>query len=304
MRVLLTGGLGFIGRNFLLHRPAHWEVFSLDFAQDAGFQKKVKNTYFFKVNLSDGRQVRSLAKKLKINFDLCLHLAANGDPALSVPDPAWDLKSTTLSLINVCQYFQLKKMIYLSSGAIYEANMGQISPKSKIDPILPYAISHFTAEQYVRFYHKIGKIKDFVIIRFFGAYGPYEPPRKIYTNLVKAFGIRKEKEYLLRGNGKNFIDAMYIEDAIEGFIKVIKAKNNNLTVDFCKGEHLNINQLVLAAARIFGISVKIKHQGQVPEYNQFYANPDEFERLFGFRAKTSLEEGLKRLYQFLKPENS
>jgi len=299
MKILLTGGLGFIGKNFLLHRPREWQVVSLDIVEDNQFQKIIQNAKFFKINLTDDIKVKRLAQKLP-SFDVCLHLAANGDPALSVPEPLWDLRSTTETLINVCQNFKIKKLIYLSSGAVYNGNKGFVNPKTKIDPILPYAISHYAAEQYVRFFKQSGIIKEYVIIRFFGAYGPYEPPRKIYTKLVKEFTIERKNEFVIRGNGQNLIDAMYIEDAVAGLVKVIKSPKANLTIDFCKGDHPNINQLVKEAAEIFNIKVKIKHEGQVPEYNQFYASNKEFEKLFGFRAKISLEEGLRKLKAHLE----
>jgi len=301
MKILLTGGLGFIGKNFLLHRPKDWQVFTLDLIEDEKFQKNCQNCRFWQVDLTDEPEVKRLAKKMP-RFDACLHLAANGDPALSVPDPTGDLKSTTLTLINTCQNFKIKKLIYLSSGAVYEGRRGLVGPKTPIEPILPYAISHYAAEQYTRFFQKSGKIKEYLILRFFGAYGPYEPPRKIYTKLVKDFVIENKKEFLIRGNGLNLIDAMFVEDAIAGFVKAIKSKKSNLTVDFCQGDHPTINELVKTAAEIFKIKVRIKHQGVVPEYNQFYASTAEFQRLFDFRAKISLKEGISKLYKFIKSE--
>lgn len=300
MKILLTGGLGFIGKNFLLHRPQEWQVVSLDVIEDKNFQKKCQNTKFFKLDLSEEKPVESLKKKIHQKFDVCLFLAANGDPALSVPNPVWDLKATTETLINTCQNFAIKKLIYFSSGAVYDGSYGLISPKTPVEPILPYAISHQAAEEYSRFFQKSGKVKEYLIIRFFGAYGPYEPPRKIYTKLVKNFAFDKKQEFTIHGNGLNLIDAMYVEDAVGGLVKVIESSRHNLTIDFCKGDHPNINQLVQEATKIFNLKVKIKHEGQVPEYNQFYASTKEFEKLFGFRPKVTLEEGLKRLEAWLR----
>ena len=299
MKILLTGGLGFIGKNFLLHRPSDWQVFVLDKTEDKNFQKKIKNAKFFKVELMDKNMVRILAKKMP-NFDVCLHLAANGDPALSVADPLWDLRSTTETLINVGVNFDIKKLIYLSSGAVYDGSRGLISKRTVVNPLLPYAISHLAAENYCQYFQKSGKIKEYLIIRFFGAYGPYEPSRKIYTNLVKAFGVKKQREFIIRGNGKNLIDAMFIEDAVKGIVAAISSKKTNLTVDFCKGDHPTVNQLVQGATSVFNIKFGIKHHGQVPEYNQFYASPKEFEKLFGFRPEISFDEGLKKLEEWIR----
>lgn len=294
MKILLTGALGFIGKNFLLHKPKNWHVTALDIVEDKKFQKGILNTNFYKVDLTDAKRIKALSKKINRQFDVCVYFAANGDPALSVPDPTWDLQSTTMTLINTGQNFKFNKILYLSSGAVYNGRSGLISPRTSIDPILPYAISHYASEQYAKFF------APHIVIRFFGAYGPYEPPRKIYTNLVQKFGFGSKKEFTIRGDGKNLIDAMYVQDAIAGFIKVIMSDKTNITIDFCKGEHPDINQLVVEAASIFDIDVKITHQGAVPEYNNFYASPREFEKTFGFRAKTPLKNGLIKLKKHLE----
>ncbi|MEK7142969.1 MAG: NAD-dependent epimerase/dehydratase family protein [Patescibacteria group bacterium] len=301
MKILLTGGLGFIGKNFLLHRPKDWQVVSLDMIEDRNFQKIIKNAQFFGIDLTDDVKVKRLAQKMP-SFDVCLHLAANSDPAASVPEPLWDLRSTTETLINICQNFKIKKLIYLSSGAVYDGWQGLVSPSVKLAPKLPYAISHLANEYYVQFFAKIIRIQEYVIIRFFGAYGPNEPPRKIYTNLVKAFRIEGKEEFVIRGDGKNFIDAMFVEDAIEAIVKVIESSKTNLTVDLCSGDRIKISDLVKQAGQIFGQKVKIVHQSSVPEYIEFYASPDEFERLFDFRAKISLKEGLTKLAGWIRSD--
>jgi len=298
MKLLLTGGLGFIGRNFLLHRPADWHVTAVDITEDARFARKIKNTVFIKADLRDADKVKKLSKRIGDRFSACVFLAANGDPALSVPDPAWDLDATTKTLINVCQGFTFNRFIYFSSGAVYNGLSGLISPTKPIAPTLPYAISHKASEEYTRFYHQAGRIDKYIIIRFFGAYGPYEPPRKIYTRLIKQFTSSNNTTYAIKGDGKNYIDAMYIEDAVAGIISAIKSKRCNLTVDFCKGDHPTINQLVVRAGQAFDKRVAVSHMGEVTEYNRFYASPKEFEKLFHFKPKITLEEGLNKLYKF------
>jgi nucleoside-diphosphate-sugar epimerase len=298
MKVLLTGGLGFIGKNFLKSRPQNWQVTCLDIIKDQKFQENIGQTKFYQVDLSSSAKVKTLAEKITDEFDLCLVFAANGDPALSIVDPLSDLDSTVKTLVNTLTHFKIKKCLYLSSGAVYDGYKGLIGPSKPIIATLPYALTHKLAEDYVCYFQKIGKIESYIIIRFFGAFGPYEPPRKIYTKLVKAFGIARQQEFVVKGDGENLIDAMYVEDTIRGFLKAINSKKTNLLVDFCKGDHPSINQLVDKAAKTFNAKVKIKHEGQVPEYNNFYASNKNFEKLFDFRPEVSLEKGLIKLYEF------
>jgi len=122
--------------------------------------------------------------------------------------------------------------------------------------------------------------------------------------LVKAFYFENTNEFTVRGNGKNYIDAMYIDDAIRGMLKVSIHNNKvNITVDFCSGAPLTINELVQKAARTFGFTeLEIEHTGQVPEYINFYASGEAMAQLFRFRPKVSLEEGLQRFAEFLKQQ--
>lgn len=299
MKVLLTGALGFIGKNFLLHRPKSWQIVALDLIEDKKFQAQITNTQFYKIDLTNKEKVQTLSKNFP-KFDACLYLAANGDPAISVGELLRDLQATTETLINVGTSFRISKLIYLSSGAVYDGNTGLVTNKTIVNPTLPYSISHKASEDYVRYFQKSGKIKSYVIIRFFGAYGPHEPERKIYTKFVKAFGIEKNPKYVIHGDGNNLIDAMYAEDAVLGFSKVITASKTNLTIDFCKGDHPNITTLVKQVARIFKIEADIAYEKTVPEYNNFYASPRKFYEIFHFKPSISLQEGIIKLYEHLK----
>ena len=125
-------------------------------------------------------------------------------------------------------------MIFFSSGAVYDGLTGLVSPESKLNPKLPYAISKLASEQYIQFFAKKGQIENYIILRFFGAFGPYEPERKIYTKLVRAFALEGKDEFVVRGDGKNLIDAMYVDDTIDGILKVMASSEKNKIVDFCR----------------------------------------------------------------------
>ncbi len=304
MRIIVTGASGFVGRNFLLQLPPKDKAVAV-YHRSSGFPKFVKNqklkniTAFF-CDLTNSRQVGSLAKKVGGYFDTCVYLAANGNPALSVQDPLFDLRSNTFALINFLEHFRIKRLIFFSSGAVYDGCRGIVAPQSPLSPALPYAVSKLAAEQYVRFSHNEGKITEYVIVRFFGAYGPYEPSRKIYSKLIDTFFVRGKNSFTVRGNGKNFIDAMYIDDAVSGIFKMIHSSRKNLTVNFTRSQPITINGLVKTAGRVFDVKrLHITHQGTVPEYNRFHASAGEMQKAFDFTPGISLEEGLIRFAGFI-----
>jgi nucleoside-diphosphate-sugar epimerase len=127
-----------------------------------------------------------------------------------------------------------------------------------------------------------------------------EPSRKLYTNLIKAFCIQDKNEFSIFGNGKNFIDAMYIEDAVEALFKIATSDKGNKIVDFCMGSPLTINELIHQVANIFGKKdMVLTHKGEAAEYTTFYASPREMEALFGFSPETSLNDGMKKFRDYL-----
>lgn len=304
MRIIIPGASGFIGKNFLLRSPKLWEIIGI-YNTTRGFpdfvkERNLNNVIPVRCDLTDRVQVERLGEKFNNEFDVCLFLAANGNPTFSVLDPIMDIRKNTESLLNFLEVFHIERLIYLSSGAVYDGLKGLISPHSKLAPTLPYAISNLASEQYIKFYtHKKRSVEEYIILRFFGAYGPFEPARKIYTKLVHCFGIQKRNTYVIHGNGENLIDAMYIDDAIDGIMKVISSKERNATVDFASGNPLTINALVEKASRVFGIpEVKITHEGSVPEFINFYTTGQEMYDMFGFKPTTKLSDGLSKLLNF------
>jgi nucleoside-diphosphate-sugar epimerase len=142
---------------------------------------------------------------------------------------------------------------------------------------------------------------SYVIIRFFGAYGPYEPERKIYTRLVKRFCLERKRSFTVYGDGRNLIDAMYVDDAVKGILKVIESEASNLTLDFCSENPITINELVYEAARIFGVGMpKLLHEGHTEEYILFHVSGRKMEESFDFRPKVKLNEGLRELAEWLQ----
>ena len=308
MKIIITGASGFIGKNLLLNLPDSWEVIALynksyDFLNFIS-DHKIKNVFTEKINLLNRDHLKYLVQKYGNQFDGCIYLAANSDPAISVHNPLDDIESNTLTLINLLDLINIKRLLFFSSGAVYDGLVGDVNPKSHVNPLLPYAISKLASEQYIKFYKSVHKkIEEYILIRFFGAYGPFEPHRKIFNKLIKNFAFDKNESFIIRGDGENFIDAMYVEDTIQGIKNIFNSEISNVTVDFSSNQPITINQLVNRAAKLFGIDEpEIIHEGNVPEYIKFKVSCNDFNALFKFMPSISLEEGLMKFYNFLKSE--
>jgi UDP-glucose 4-epimerase len=302
MRLLLTGASGFIGRNVLLRAPRDWEIVAVShrtelesFVTHQGLQ----NVRVIRCNLSDPADVQGLCARVGKRPDAMLYLAANGDPALSSEHPRRDLDANTLTLVTCLEHCPADHVIFVSSGAVYDGLIGDVSPASAVSPRLPYAISKLASEQYVRFFaERRGSVNSYVNVRFFGAYGPYEPERKITTRWLQGLA-NGQREFVIRGDGRNLIDFMYVDDAVDGFLALVKAGGTKATVDFASGTPISIDGVVAEMASALGVKVQVRHEGQVPEYIEFRSVDRTMSERFGVRPSVSFADGLARLHRFL-----
>jgi len=267
MRALITGASGFIGKNLMPSLPTEWDVYI------TGHQAINGN----------------LLAAFPRHFDACIYLAGNGDPNRSCEDPVYDLAGNSGTLLNLFSSgMAFDKFIYFSSGAVY------------LDPPIPYSISKRASEQYLRYFKVQGRIKDLTTVRFFGAYGPFEPERKIYTRLVRRFGIEKNPKFTIRGDGSNLIDAMYVGDTIAAIHLLLDNHLDADIVDLSSKYPMTITDLVMRAGKAFGIVPDISYEGEVAEPIDFKSHDFTLERDLGFRPAVSLEDGLRHLCNYIK----
>ena len=303
MRVVVTGASGFIGRNVLIRAPREWEIVAVYHrtADLDAFVEAHRLTHVRAVpcDLMDESAVRRLSE-VAGRADAALYLAANGDPAASAVRPRWDLEANTIALINFLEHCAPDHLAYVSSGAVYDGLVGPVSPASAVAPRLPYAISKFASEQYVRFFaERRGVMSSFINVRFFGAYGPHEPVRKITTRWLLAIAAG-QREFIVRGDGRNLIDFMYVDDAVDGLLALVKARGTSATVDFASGAPVTVNEVADTMARELGADVVLRHDGLTEEYIQFRTVDNAMKERFSVEPTIPFAEGIRRLHAFLQ----
>lgn len=307
MRVLVTGASGFIGHNVLLRVPREWQVFAV-YHHTPGLEAfvaehRLANVTAVRCDLTDAADVGELVRRTGA-VDTCLYLAANGDPAKSTERPAWDLQLNTLALVTLLEQLNAGHFVYVSSGAVYDGLVGEVTPNTPVAPRLPYAISKLASEHYLRAAVERRKtVGSYVNVRFFGAYGPYEPDRKITTRWMRGV-MRGQREFAVRGNGENLIDFMYVDDAADGLLRLTTAAGFNGTVDFASGTPVSVNDVVRTMARVLGVEVAIRHDGHTDEYIQFRSADRTMLDRFGFTPTVGFEDGVRRLHAFLGHESA
>jgi len=305
VKLLLTGASGFLGRNVLLRAPADWHIVAL-YARDRTFPEFVAqlnrpDVTVVQCDLQNPDDVAGVVRSQGAEWDACLYLAAKVDIPWSVRAPREDLLANTVPLLNLLDVVRVQRFVYFSSGAVYDGMTGEIAPTARPSPTLPYAISKLACERYVQFHHqRRNTIDGYLIVRFFGAYGPYEAPHKIYTRLVQAFAIEKQTRYTIYGDGTNLIDAMFVDDAVAAIVRMITGGHWNDIVNLAGGHPVTIEDLVRTVATALGQgAVTIDKQGVANEKNEFWGSVREMQEIYGFRPRVTVPEGICRLRDFL-----
>lgn len=303
--LLVTGASGFIGRNVLLRAPHGgrvWAAYHQDSTLDAFVREQgLSHVQAIRCDLTEPTDVAALVA-VTGRVDACLHLAANGDPARSAEHPAWDLQRNTLAVVTLLEHLRADRFVYVSSGAVYDGLQGEVTPSTPVAPLLPYAIAKLASEHYVRAAAERRRtIGGYVNVRFFGAYGPYEPERKITTRLLRAV-MSGARTIPIRGNGLNLIDFMYVDDAVDGFLALASAAGFSGTIDFASGAPVTVNAVVESMARVLGVQLQIEHQGVTEEYIEFRSADTTMRDRFGVAPSVGFDDGVGRLHRFLQQQ--
>ncbi|MBI3034756.1 NAD(P)-dependent oxidoreductase [Candidatus Woesearchaeota archaeon] len=306
MKLLLTGASGFLGKNFLELAQKNLDITAIynksEHIENFVKEKKLKNVKLFKCDLTKKREIEKLFAEIGCNFECCIYLAGNVNVPLSIANPAEDLNSNAVALINFLQACnKIERFVYISSAAVYDGNKGPVSTKAKLDPVVPYCISKLATEQYIKFFSNSGKIGSYVIIRFGGAYGKYSE-KKFVSKLVDDIFLKGKKIIEVYGDGANIVNVMHVKDAVKALLACLKSKKSNVVCNLGQ-ENMTINEIVKRVAKIFNKSVKIRHIPRIKEqkYIGFRIKAD-FNDIFNFKPEYSFEAGIKEFAEKLKNE--
>jgi UDP-glucose 4-epimerase len=301
MKVVITGASGFLGRNALLRAPRAWQIVALSHTsplESFVAEHRLDHVVPLRCDLRNAEDVKSVVRAVDGAADAVLYFAANGDPAASAERPLWDLESNATALVTFLEHCPAGHVVFASSGAVYDGLVGDVTPASPVAPRLPYAISKLASEQYLRFFaERRGSVGSYINVRFFGAYGPYEAERKITTRWLRAMS-RGQREFVIRGDGRNLIDFMYVDDAVDGFLTLLSARGSSATVDFASATPVTIDEVVYGMARALGVNVTIRHEGEVPEYIQFRTVDTAMRDRFGVSPSIRFADGFARFHRF------
>ncbi len=295
MKILITGGKGFIGShtvNLLLQK--NHQIIIID-NLSVGENNIIDNDVVF---LKDDINNKNLINLLPDDIDVILHLAAQISVQYSVTDPLSSAYNNIFGFLNILEIARkknIKKFIFSSSAAIYGDNQNfPIKETELANPLSPYALEKLVSEQYLQLYKNLYGL-DFVIYRYFNVFGKGQNANSSYSGVITKFlnAIKNNNNIKIFGDGKQVRDFVSVNDvAMANYLAITKNFTGIFNVATEKATDIN---------RIANI---LNHKKQVNiEYLPILAGDikyslgsnEKITKIADFKVKTNLEQDLLKL---------
>jgi UDP-glucose 4-epimerase len=305
---LVTGGAGFIGAHVAekLLSLGHKVVILDDLS--GGFVDNVpKEAEFIQGTILDVHLIENLFSKYK--FDYVYHLAAYAAEGLSHFIRRFNYNNNvigSINLINASINHKVKCFVFTSSIAVYGAGQTPMTEEMTPQPEDPYGIAKLAVEQDLRSAHEMFGL-DYIIFRPHNVYGEKQNIGDKYRNVVGIFmnQLLKGEPMTIFGDGEQQRAFTHVDDVapiIANSVNVDKAKNQVFNVG--ADVPFTVNTLAKVISASLGKECKVKHLDPRNEVKHAYSDHSKVERIFGAQQKTSLEDGIRGMAEWVKSHGS
>ena len=319
-KIIVTGGLGFIGSNLIeLLINKKFEVINLDkvtyssnFYNTKDFTNSSKYR-FIKCDLNDKNKLSKVIFRYK---PICIfNLAAETHVDRSIDGPESFIKSNILGVFNLLEIFKKfskinkkTKLIHISTDEVYgDILTGRSNENYPYKPSSPYAASKAASDHLVSSYVRTYKIPA-IITNCSNNYGPKQHPEKLIPKII--YNILNNKSLPIYGDGKNSREWIYVKDHCEALFKVYQ--KGKIGEFYNIGSNKNLNNLQICSSLIkiakkiinVGSNVKIKFVKDRPGHDVRYAlNSKKMLTKLKWKSKINLNDGLRKTFLwYLKNE--
>lgn len=306
MRILVTGGAGFIGSHVvdLLIKGGH-EVYIIDNLSSGKKSNVNPQAHLFNLDICSS----AIEEVFANNLDVVIHLAAQVDVNTSIDDPLHDAEVNilgSLRVLELCRKNQVKKIIYGNSAA--ETGDPQYLPVDEqhpINPKSPYGLSKNIFSRYLKIYQELYGI-NYISLRFSNVYGPRQTARD-EGGVIPLFvnNILQGKDLIIYGDGTQTRDFVYVGDVARAIVQMLDSSSTvaNTTYNIGTGIKTSINKLVEMLKNITQREIKFSNalprEGDIMHHT-FSINKISSE--IGWTPKINFEEGLRKTIENLKNE--
>jgi dTDP-glucose 4,6-dehydratase len=310
-RILVTGGCGFIGSNYIsyiLKRHGDISVINLDLLTYAGNPENLKGIAkdkrytFIKGDIADGKLVENILKK---RVDAIVNFAAESHVDRSIHNPAVFLATNILGtqrLLESAMKYRVPRFLQISTDEVY----GSLNPKEPaftekhfLEPSSPYSASKASADLLVKAYEKTFGYKA-LITRSSNNYGPYQFPEKVIPLFIT--NALEGKPLPLYGDGKNVRDWIYVEDNCEALDLVLRRGKLGEVYNIggqCERQNIEITKTILN--ELGKPNSLIKRVKDRPGHDRRYAlDVSKIKEQLGWEPLYNFEQGIRKTIRWYK----
>ncbi|MFH1597582.1 MAG: SDR family NAD(P)-dependent oxidoreductase [Patescibacteria group bacterium] len=298
MKILVTGGAGFIGSHLVdkLVTEGH-QVAVVDDLSSGSQENLNEKVDFLEIDISDQSKINDLLSKEK--FEVIVHTAAQKNVRYSVDNPQFDAEINIVGSLNLLEAGRkagLRKFIFLSTGgAIYGDTDDRPTPESHLPkPASPYGITKLAVENYL-YYYQLQYQLPYVALRLSNVYGPRQDP-KGEAGVVAIFytKIKQGEQPIINGDGKQTRDYIYVSDVVEAVSLSLGDKALGI-YNVGVSKETSVNQLFKEIVQSVGQEIPEKHGPALPgEQQTSCLDITKIKERLGYQPKVDLEAGLKQ----------
>ena len=298
MKVLVTGGAGFIGSHLVDEALEEgYVVVTIDNLNNGKLENLNKDAKFYKVDIVDIDNLSLVFEKEKPDY--VIHLAAQISLRESLKNPIYDAEQNILGSINIlecCRKFNVKKVVYASSAAVYGfPKYLPVGEKHPINPFSPYGVSKHTVEHYLQYYHENFEI-DYIILRYSNVYGERQDPLG-EAGVIAIFidKLKKGERPIIFGDGEQTRDFIYAKDVVEANLLALEKETENKVFNISTNTETSVNELFKKIKEIMNSDINPTYEKPIKEVRNIRLDNSLAEKELNWKPKVELNEGLKKI---------
>ena len=310
MRVLVTGGAGFIGSHLAtaLVRRGH-RVRVLDNFY-SGHRENLRavaaDVEVVEGDCADAETARRAVK----DMDAVLHEAAIPSVVRSVADPALSHRANataTLSMLLAARDARVPRFVYAGSSSVYGDQPGR-RKREDMDPrpLSPYAVAKLTGEHYTRLFATLWGMET-VTLRYFNVFGPHQDAHSPYSGVMGLFitALLEGRAPVVYGDGKQSRDFTYVDNVVDANLRALEAGGlRGQAVNVAMGNAVTLNALLQTLSRLVGRRARAKRaRPRAGDIRHSLADISAARRLLGYRPVVDFRTGLERTVEWYRSQS-
>jgi len=314
MKILITGGVGFIGSHLAEELGEKHLVIALD-NFDPYYDVRIKkenvkiiqssNANFRLGDVTNYDFVRKIIRENDI--EVIFHEAARPGVRYSLKDPFLPNKVNVIGTLNILKASldsNVKKIINASSSSVYgKVEYLPFDENHPTQPISPYGVSKLAAENYCRVFYEVYGLKT-ITLRYFTVYGPRMRPDLAIPIFTKS--LLNDKQPIVFGDGEQTRDFTYIDDVREANLRLLNINEGyGEALNIGSGRRVTINYVIDVLKSLLNSNIEPKYVEPIKgDARDTLANIGKAEKIIGYKPKISLEEGLRKFVHWYEDNPS